>query len=102
MPSRAYSIDIPAKELRAHVRDGLSDEDIGKIHHCSKSTVERIRRRHGIVRAPVTVYNLEQYHRMKDLGLTEKEIRYIWNTQGEAFNNWKYRMGLTKPRNSNS
>jgi hypothetical protein len=92
-------IDISKSEMTALVKDGLSDREIASMYFVSESTIQRIRKEYGIGRY-VKVYDKQMYLRMKDCGLTDEQIAYIFGSSRRDLNKWKYRAGLTKKRGS--
>jgi hypothetical protein len=89
------SVDISKKEMLELVADGLTDKEIAKKYFCSESTIQRIRSEYGIGRY-VKIYNVGEYLRMKQLGLSDEEVCFVYGVSRRALNNWKYRNGLTK------
>lgn len=91
------AIDLPKEQLLEYVRDGYTDEEIGKLMYCSAATVQRYRAKYGIARYHL-IYTKRMYLRMKELGLTDQEVSYIWNCGRRDLTAWKSRVGLSNKR----
>lgn len=87
-------IEISKSEILACVQSGMTDKEIGEKFNCSESTAQRIRKDYGIGRY-VFIYNKGQYERMKQVGLSDEEVCFVWGVSRRHLNQWKYREGLT-------
>lgn len=94
--------DIPKDEIMALVKEGKTDKEIGEVIHVSESTVHRHRMKYGIHKGlKSSIYDKAMYLRMKEVGLTDEQIAYVWNSKRRNLNKWKYREGLTVKRTPN-
>jgi hypothetical protein len=97
--SGANGYNLKKDELLIHVKNGLTDQEIAEILHVSDSTVQRYRMKYGIAKPfKSAFYDKGMYLRMKELGLSDDQIAYIWDSKRRNLTNWKHRMGLTVKR----
>lgn len=85
---------ITEEQMGDCISRGMTDEEIGKKYFCSSTTVERLRRKYGMQRK-VTLYDVGMYLRMREKGLSDEDICYIFDTTPKALKNWRWRNGLT-------
>lgn len=85
---------ISKKKLLEYVQDGLTDREIAEKEFLGESTIQRYRKAYGIGRY-VFIYNAGQYERMKQVGLSDDEVCFIWGVTRRKLNTWKSRVGLT-------
>lgn len=93
------SYDVSKNEILAFVKEGKTDKEIAGIIHTSEETVRRYRWKYGIHKSlKSSFYDKAMYLRMKEVGLTDEQIAYIWGSKRRNLNKWKHREGLTVKR----
>jgi hypothetical protein len=92
---REKSIDITQEKMLEHVKDGMSDKQIADMYYVSESTIQRIRRELGVARYAFT-YDRWQYLRMREIGIHDDMIAYIFGVSKRSLMRWKLRAGLTR------
>lgn len=86
-------VEVDKKSLLEHVQDGMTDKEIAEKYLCSESTINRLRKEYGIGRY-VFIYNEGEYARMKQVGLSDEEVCFIWGVSRRHLNVWKSRNDL--------
>lgn len=78
--------------MKQHVMDGMTDERIAEIYHVSASVVYKYRVKHNIPKTRAKCQrDVEEYIRMKEVGMTDENIAYVWNLSRRALVSWKER-----------
>lgn len=96
MPKKSVLDDlVTPQEMRQHVKDGLTDAQIGNKYFVTASTVYKYRERHGIKKHRTKIVrDVDSYYRMKNCLLTDEQVAYIWNISRRALGEWKKSEGL--------
>ena len=86
---------VSVQQMKVHVKDGLTDDEIADMYLVDDNTVFRFRKKHGIEKQREKVTrNVDMYYRMKECQLTDEKIAYIWNMSRRALTEWKKREGI--------
>lgn len=82
--------DVNVLELRKLVEDGFNNREIGEMLYISPSTVQRRLQQYGIKREDKAfIRDMESYIRMKNCGLNDEQVAYVWGISRRKLYNWK-------------
>lgn len=75
--------------------DGLTTAEMARRLFVSETTIRRRLQDFNLTRTPA-VYDKTMYLRMKEIGLSEDQIAYVFSSTRRSLTRWKWRAGLTR------